>query len=111
MASDGGNPNAFAGGQNIDQYSGIQNVEAFAGGGGAANLSPMLAFGVGASAVSVATEFVPDISDTASDTSGSTYIGTVAINGAEYYQFADIDGTTHKIPVDPKAIGYLPILE
>jgi Predicted lipoprotein of unknown function (DUF2380) len=74
-------------------------------GGGSATASPMLAFNIGTSAVSAATDFIPDISDTASDTGGSFYVGTVTIDGAEYYQFADVGGFTYEIPVDPKSIG------
>lgn len=51
------------------------------------------------------TDFTPEVSDTASDTGGSIYMGTVYYDGVPYNQFADIDGTVYEFPVDQSAIG------
>ena len=65
----------------------------------AANPVASDASGAGAP-VSASDSFTPQISDTASDTGGSAYIGTIVDNGVTYYQFADIDGTVYELRAD-----------
>jgi hypothetical protein len=127
VAPGGGNQNGFTGGSDIDPYGGVQNSEPFTGGsppaasgtpssdlaslyGGPVSLlsSPDLlaANDVTTPAANAVasdasdTGFTPQVSDTGSDTGGSTYIGTIVDNGVTYYQFADIDGSVYEMRAD-----------
>jgi hypothetical protein len=54
----------------------------------------------GAAGPSGNTAFVPNVSDTASDTGGSSYVGTFTENGVTYYQFADVSGFVYEVQAD-----------
>jgi hypothetical protein len=82
-AADDANPNAYAGGQNVEPFGGAQDSVAAADGSGAATAataSPILAFGVEASAV---------------DNAGSTWVGYVYDSNGNVIaaQFQDSQGT------------------
>jgi hypothetical protein len=92
MASDGGNPNAFTGGQNVDPFSG-------SGSGDTASL--MLAFDIG----------TIEVNGAADTTDGSTWLGVVSdSNGVPQYNvFSNNDGVVSYVPIDPEVpfVGYI----
>jgi hypothetical protein len=109
--------NWFTGGAGIDPYGGVPDTGSFTGGSlpdpdlasldsGPASLlsSPGLLAAndvttpaATAVASDASPDFTPQVSDTASDTGGSVYIGTIVDNGVTYYQFADISGTVYEL--------------
>ena len=84
------NANAFADGYDIEPYyGGIQDTATSVVASGSTASPALIAFSIDENSGYVATGFTPGASDTASDTGGSTYIGTVTIDGIDYFKFSD----------------------